>query len=196
MSQNSPRDNSHEDNSHEDNQSEIPQPDPHQVGGHLYSEGKKGNLATKEYIFKHSGNDPRGFSEVNFYNRVYSEAVFEPLHPYICKFAGMRRIASPHGIANYLALENLTSTFSKPNQMDIKMGVRTWDDSAPQSLIDRRLIKEGSSTTPKLGFRMTGLHCYEETQGKMIKYDRRWGMDLTVEQMNHVCTPKQPCIHL
>ena len=57
--------------------------------------------------------------------------------------------------AEYLVLEDLTASFSKPSILDLKLGKRVWDDFADQEKIDRELKKYPAQES--LGFRIIGM---------------------------------------
>ena len=80
-----------------------------------------------------------------------------------------------HLLAEYLVLEDLTATFSKPSILDLKLGKRVWDDFADQEKIDRELKKYPAQET--LGFRIIGMRVRTRTEvawGCMY-YDCRMG---------------------
>jgi len=155
------------------------QRDPHQCSGHSFEEGKEGFLSTKTLLLKTFQRGKRGKTEVMFYETVFKQEHLRELHPFLPAYHGLRIIEG----RDYIAMENLTSSFSMPNQMDIKMGNQTYDDDASPSFIENRIKKEKGSTTPILGFRLTGIHTYSLSTGNKIKYDRRWGMAIQRDQI-------------
>ncbi|KIW94170.1 uncharacterized protein Z519_05486 [Cladophialophora bantiana CBS 173.52] len=56
-----------------------------------------------------------------------------------------------------IVLENVVSGFKHPNVLDVKLGVRLWDDDAP--LAKRRKLDEvtAKTTSGSLGFRLAGM---------------------------------------
>ncbi|EXJ56293.1 uncharacterized protein A1O5_12560 [Cladophialophora psammophila CBS 110553] len=69
------------------------------------------------------------------------------------KPSGGKKIAT--GLA--IVLENVVSGFKHPNVLDVKLGVRLWDDDAP--LAKRRKLDEvtAKTTSGSLGFRLAGM---------------------------------------
>eukprot|EP01101_Sappina_pedata_P012952 TRINITY_DN928_c0_g1_i1.p3 TRINITY_DN928_c0_g1~~TRINITY_DN928_c0_g1_i1.p3 ORF type:complete len:126 (-),score=33.07 TRINITY_DN928_c0_g1_i1:160-537(-) len=61
--------------SSDEEEDHAPKPDPNQVAGHMFSDGKKGNLATKKMIYKYCGDDPRALAEATFYQRISANPV-------------------------------------------------------------------------------------------------------------------------
>jgi len=59
-----------------------------------------------------------------------------------------------------VVLGNVTSSFTHPNILDLKLGARLWDDDAPQA--KRARLDEVSQTTTScsLGFRVAGMKVY------------------------------------
>lgn len=59
-----------------------------------------------------------------------------------------------------IVLENVTSGFTRPNVLDVKLGARLWDDDAPLS--KRRKLDDvaAETTSGSLGFRVAGMKVY------------------------------------
>jgi inositol-hexakisphosphate kinase len=60
-------------------------------------------------------------------------------------------------IPEFILLENLTSKFKFPCVMDLKMGVRQYDDDATQSKKLSHKLKVAETTSGVLGLRITGI---------------------------------------
>jgi inositol-polyphosphate multikinase len=70
-----------------------------------------------------------------------------------------RPLSSPH----LLVLSNITSTLTRPNVLDLKLGSRLWDDSAPPAKRARLDAVAQNSTSSSLGFRVAGMRIWEGT---------------------------------
>ncbi len=60
-------------------------------------------------------------------------------------------------IPEFILLENLTSELKFPCIMDLKMGVRQYDDDATESKILSHKSKVAETTSGVLGLRITGI---------------------------------------
>jgi len=166
---------------------EKPRPDELQVGGHLTSEGKKGHLTTRLKVFKPFQGSGRGTAEFDFYAKIFEESASQilcELRPFVPKFFGSVKMSDQDGLSEYLVLENLVGSLSKPSIVDVKMGTRTWDDVCSLATAQRKKKKEANSTTPTLGFRITGMRVYQPTTNHYITYDRRWGSSRTAADIS------------
>jgi len=146
------------------------QPFEHQVGGHFSEQNSL--LSTKEKLYKPFQDGKRGQAERLFYEEVQQKRKEELAEfvSFIPLFYGVEG-SNPQ----YVVLENLVGGFSKPCVMDLKLGTQSWDENASQQTIENRKKIEGNSTTPSLGFRITGSQVYKPQSGQFQKYDRKYG---------------------
>ncbi|CAI5459193.1 unnamed protein product [Closterium sp. Yama58-4] len=80
-------------------------------------------------------------------------------------------------------MEDLTRNYTKPCIMDIKMGRKTWYEGAPQKYIDKCLVKDATTTSGSLGYRIAGMQVQDSSTGAMWRADRKWCQNLTNQQM-------------
>ncbi|CAI7738539.1 unnamed protein product [Closterium sp. NIES-53] len=80
-------------------------------------------------------------------------------------------------------MEDLTRNYTKPCIMDIKMGRKTWYEGAPQKYIDKCLVKDATTTSGTLGYRVAGMQVHDSSTGAMWRADRKWCQNLTNQQM-------------
>ncbi|CAI5536520.1 unnamed protein product [Closterium sp. Naga37s-1] len=80
-------------------------------------------------------------------------------------------------------MEDLTRNYTKPCIMDIKMGRKTWYEGAPQKYIDKCLVKDATTTSGSLGYRVAGMQVHDSSTGAMWRADRKWCQNLTNQQM-------------
>lgn len=57
-------------------------------------------------------------------------------------------------------LENISSYFTKPNVLDIKLGTILYDDSASQEKKERMIKAAEATTSLETGIRMTGFEVH------------------------------------
>jgi hypothetical protein len=92
--------------------------------------------------------------------------------------------AAPFGITEdaYLLLHSLTTTFSKPCVMDLKMGTQTFEPDAPT---EKRLREFGKyPKQPEFGFRIVGMRVYDPSHADADErgyrlYSKEYGRSLT-----------------
>lgn len=90
-------------------------------------------------------------------------------------------------------MENVTHGYKKPNILDVKLGARLWDNSAPIAKREK-LDKVAAETTSKpLGFRIAGMKTFcgtpnnaqEGTTADGYKvYDKMYGRSFTVDNVD------------
>lgn len=62
-----------------------------------------------------------------------------------------------------IALENVTYGFVRPNVLDVKLGTRLWDESAPLAKRARLDQSASETTSSSLGFRIAGMKVWRVT---------------------------------
>ncbi|GJP42455.1 hypothetical protein CLOM_g2017 [Closterium sp. NIES-68] len=80
-------------------------------------------------------------------------------------------------------MEDLTRNYKLPCIMDIKMGRKTWYQGAPQKYIDKCLVKDATTTSGTLGYRIAGMQVHDSSTDAMWRADRKWCQNLTNQQM-------------
>ncbi|CAI5955890.1 unnamed protein product [Closterium sp. NIES-65] len=63
------------------------------------------------------------------------------------------------------------------------MGRKTWYEGAPQKYIDKCLVKDATTTSGTLGYRVAGMQVQDSSTGAMWRADRKWCQNLTNQQM-------------
>lgn len=137
-----------------------------QVAGHQFGEaGRKLGMLDRGdgTVLKAVQNPPRGPREVNFYKDVFAkdcmDLVMLELRHFLPCFYGMEH---RDGV-DFLVLHNVTSRFSNPNVLDLKMGRVSYD---PLATPEKRL-HERSKYPPreKLGFQIIGMMTHSPDTG-------------------------------
>ena len=59
--------------------------------------------------------------------------------------------------ADYVVLENLTSKFSSPSILDLKVGTRQHGDDIPEAKVRKHMKTVAESTSSTLGVRICGM---------------------------------------
>jgi len=139
----------------------------HQIAGHATILKEE-----KDFILKLS---PR--TEIEFYENIQNNTTFTDLIP---KYYQTIEIDGK----GYMKLEDLTSSFSKPNIMDIKMGHSTVSFGAPPKKQLSMKLKDETSTTSKLGFRLLGMEVHK-VDGTIFRLDKKWGLSLEQETIEN-----------
>jgi inositol-polyphosphate multikinase len=67
----------------------------------------------------------------------------------------------PLSSSHLLVLSNITSSLTRPNVLDLKLGSRLWDDDAPPTKRARLDEVAQNSTSGSLGFRVAGMRIWE-----------------------------------
>ncbi|CAI5473590.1 unnamed protein product [Closterium sp. Yama58-4] len=151
-------------------------PAEHQVAGHRFEEGRQGSLVDDSGCFyKPMQAGERGEKELKFYTRIAADTSIPP------EIKAMFPVC--HGSKEFLVMEDLTRNYTKPCIMDIKMGRKTWYEGAPQKYIDKCLVKDSTTTSGTLGYRVAGMQVQDSRTGAMWRAGRKWCQNLTNQQM-------------
>ncbi|XP_054153379.1 inositol hexakisphosphate kinase 3-like [Oppia nitens] len=123
------------------------------------------------------------FENVNHYieKEVTNKCETKIHNPWILRTMSAFKETEKINRRKFLLLENLTYNYKFPCVMDIKMGVRQYDDFANESKILSHTIKVSKTTSGSLGLRITGVQVYNKSSDRFICHNKYYGRTLTTE---------------
>lgn len=140
----------------------------HQVAGHRADGKTLGPLVDDSgRFYKPLQSDQRGAMEVAFYRSLCSNTKIPgDIREFFPMFHGTQIIEASDGSGPqpHMVLEDLVAGRVNPSVMDIKMGSRTWYPEASEEYIQKCLKKDRKSTSVSLGFRISGLKAYQNSE--------------------------------
>ncbi|KAI6674582.1 hypothetical protein NL676_002488 [Syzygium grande] len=149
----------------------------HQVAGHRADCGMLGPLVDDSgRFYKPLQSDQRGATEVAFYESFSSNTEIPGhIREFFPVFHGTQIIEASDGSGPqpHLVLEDLVAGRVNPSVMDIKMGSRTWYPEASEKYIQKCLEKDRDSTSVSLGFRISGLKVYQNSEAGFWQPDKK-----------------------
>ncbi|KAG7308486.1 hypothetical protein JYU34_005696 [Plutella xylostella] len=78
----------------------------------------------------------------------------------------------------FLMMENITSSYTRPCVLDVKMGTRQHGDDASAEKRSKQIAKCQASTSAALGVRLCGMQVYDGS-GSCVRRDKYWGRSLS-----------------
>uniref|UniRef100_A0A7S0BL78 Kinase n=1 Tax=Rhodosorus marinus TaxID=101924 RepID=A0A7S0BL78_9RHOD len=99
--------------------------------------------------------------------------------PWGKKLSEIRKRQKPMRL--YVCLEDLTAKFYRPCILDVKLGVRTYDDDASPEKKLRHQEKVRNTTSGKYGVRLSGMQVYMRREGDYLFRDKYHGRTLKRE---------------
>ena len=99
----------------------------------------------KGFVLKPVQENKRGQREVEFFKTVASstDPAVRVFADFIPQFHGVNKKTKNGKEKTFLMMENLTSNFSKPCIMDVKIGTRTWGPDARYIRVASVVMRSG-----------------------------------------------------
>lgn len=129
-------------------------PPSHQLSGHMFNREKNKLGVLKDGKTSHLLKplmDVRGPREYNFYRTIWYTSEYKALQSFIPRLYGLTTIDQ----TKFMELEDVTNGLVNPSNMDIKIGLITYDPNADYEKIKRETAKSPCSGI--LGFRICGM---------------------------------------
>ncbi|EPS70612.1 hypothetical protein M569_04146 [Genlisea aurea] len=149
----------------------------HQVAGHKADGGNLGPLVDDSgRFYKPLQGNERGSNEVSFYSSFSSDTkVPDHIARFFPKFHGTQLVEASNGSGKqpHLVLEDVTFGRVNPSVMDIKIGSRTWAPQSPQDYIHKCFEKDRTTSSLRLGFRLSGIQIFQSKESGIWKPEKR-----------------------
>lgn len=157
-----------------------------QIAGHPFNGEKQtiGVLVCRRtgHILKPATKIILGEREIAFYESLKNshDPVALELKKFVPRYYGTTELRVFNNRTKFLILRNITKGMAEPCVIDIKIGFRTWD---PLATPEKRRTEELKYAESKrtYGFCITGYQVYSVLSGRLRKYDRDYGKQLSVE---------------
>lgn len=174
-------------------------PFTHQVAGHGLHSTTEGLLSCTAHgevcVLKPLSNKLKGFVEVSFYRHItqqlqHNNHHYHPLVRFLPAYHGVSLLSPPSTPATttttgrpYLVLSDLTACYRRPCVLDVKIGTRTFDESADATKQAEELAKYPLQAA--FGFRLAGWKRWNVTGGGGVweERDKAWGRAVQPHQM-------------
>lgn len=122
--------------------------------------------------------------EVAFYSTIKER---DPeFAKWIADYHGIKEVDQNGINGKFMIIDDLTYSYSKPSIIDLKMGVKTWEDDAPKEKIERESKKYPLQR--KIGFRLTGMRVFNTEKQEFDIYGKKYGYSLTEETLPDMFT--------
>ncbi|KAL5490637.1 hypothetical protein ACEPAI_5471 [Sanghuangporus weigelae] len=82
-----------------------------------------------------------------------------------------------------IVLENVSSSFTQPNIMDIKLGTVLYEEGAPPEKRERMLATARETTSLGTGIRLTGFQVYDHTSSTSIITPKSYGKSIKASEL-------------
>ncbi|KAL5533453.1 hypothetical protein ACEPAF_5229 [Sanghuangporus sanghuang] len=82
-----------------------------------------------------------------------------------------------------VVLENVSSSFTKPNIMDLKLGTVLYEESAPPEKRERMLATARETTSLETGLRLTGFQVYDHTSSTSTITPKSYGKSIKASDL-------------
>lgn len=127
---------------------------------------------------------PVSEKEVEFYSTIRDK---DPeFVQWIAGYHGVKEV-NQNGInGKFMIIDDLTYPYRQPSVVDLKMGVKTWEDDAPTEKIERESKKYPLQR--KIGFRLTGMRVFNPEKQDFDIYGKDYGYSLTEETLPNLFT--------
>ncbi|KAK4847173.1 hypothetical protein QYF36_026597 [Acer negundo] len=162
----------------------------HQVAGHTARHGKLGPLIDDSgRFYKPLQDDERGSKELAFYTSFSSNTrIPDHIHRFFPVFYGTQLLEASDGsgFRPHLVLQDLVSDRVNPSIIDIKIGSRTWYPQASEDYVHRCLKKDKATSSLLLGFRISGLRIYGNSESGFWKPEKKHVQGFTPEDVRLV----------
>ncbi|KAF8888242.1 SAICAR synthase-like protein [Infundibulicybe gibba] len=150
------------------------------------------------------------WNELNFYQMVNQNPALGALRPFMPKFLGTLKLEGQiNGESNnlgegvsvtpipgqqeFLVLENLSHSFSKPNILDVKLGTVLYDDYSLPERVARKKKAAKNCTTGETGVRLTGFQVYDNMTSKPVLTPKNYGRRLKASELPDGMARFFPC---
>uniref|UniRef100_A0A0N4Z3L0 Kinase n=1 Tax=Parastrongyloides trichosuri TaxID=131310 RepID=A0A0N4Z3L0_PARTI len=141
-------------------------------------------------VFKVVQDGLKGELEVKFYKEIFQKNIpddLKLLRSFLPEYYGLHDLKFSNKTFKFIELADIAEEYKFPCQMDVKIGVKTFDPNASIEKQENESKKYPPQT--KLGFRILGYrlnfpHCNDEKTVNLIAKDRVWGRSFNEENVS------------